>query len=162
VDDVVYFFPGQCEHCSHSLPRTAGPHAKPYQFTELPAFEPHTTEFRRHKVQCLCCGKTTRAAYDAQKIPSSRFGPRLMSAVVLLTGVYHLSRRRAVTLLSDLVGVRISLGAVSSVEHRVSEAIAPAVEEAHEHVVHAAVKHTEYPLLGAVWRGERDGTNLPG
>ncbi|MEY4581627.1 MAG: hypothetical protein RL701_6330 [Pseudomonadota bacterium] len=143
VDDVVNFFPKHCEHCSEALPETPDLHAKRYQFTELPAFEPHTTEFRRHKVHCPCCGKATRAAYDAQKIPSSPFGPRLMSAVALLTGVYHLSRRKAVTLLSDLVGVRISLGAVSSVEERVSEAVAPVVQEAHEHVIHAAVKHTD-------------------
>jgi transposase len=67
--------------------------------------------------------------------------------VALLTGVYHLSRRRAVELLSDLVGVRISLGAVSTVEQRVSEAVVPAVEEAHDHVVRAAVKHTD----GTTW-----------
>lgn len=147
VDDVVNLFPSHCEHCTQSLPETPDPHAKRYQFTELPAFEPHTTEFRRHKVRCPCCGKATRAAYDAQKIPSSAFGPRLMSAVALLTGVYHLSRRRAAELLSDLVGVRISLGAVSTVEQRVSEAVVPAVEEAHEHVLHAAVKHTD----GTTW-----------
>jgi transposase len=70
-----------------------------------------------------------------------------MSAAALLTGVYHLSRRRAVELLSDLVGVRISLGAVSTVEQRVSEAVVPAVEEAHERVLHAAVKHTD----GTTW-----------
>jgi transposase len=147
VDDIVDFFPDHCEHCSRTLPKTPDPHAKRYQFTELPAFEPHTTEYRRHRVQCLCCGKTTRAAYDAQKIPSSPFGPRLMSAVALLTGVYHLSRRRTVELLSDLVGVRISLGAVSRVEERVSEAVAPTFEEAHEHVVRAGVKHTD----GTTW-----------
>lgn len=147
VDDVVDFFPEFCEHCSGELPKTPDPHPKRYQFTELPAFEPHTTEYRRHKVLCPCCGKATRAAYDAQKIPSSPFGPRLMSAVALLTGVYHVSRRKAVELLSDLVGVRISLGALSSVEDRVSEAVAPAVEEAHEHVRHAAVKHTD----GTTW-----------
>jgi transposase len=147
VDDVVDFFPEHCEHCSQALPRTPDAHSKRYQFTELPAFEPHTTEYRRHQVLCLCCGKATRAAYDAQKIPSSPFGPRLMSAVALLTGVYHLSRRRTVELLSDLVGVRISLGAVSRVEERVSEAVVPAVEEAHDHVVRAAVKHTD----GTTW-----------
>jgi transposase len=70
-----------------------------------------------------------------------------MSAVALLTGVYHLSRRRAVQLLSDLVGVRISLGAVSAVEARVSEAVVPAVEEACERVANAAVKHTD----GTTW-----------
>ena len=66
-----------------------------------------------------------------------------MAVIVLLTGVYHLSRRKTVTLLSDLVGVRISLGAVSAVEARTSEALAPAVEEAWQQVGDAPVKHTD-------------------
>lgn len=70
-----------------------------------------------------------------------------MSAVALLTGVYHVSRRQAVQLLADLVGVRLSLGALSAVEARVSEAVAPAVDEACEHVANAAVKHTD----GTTW-----------
>jgi hypothetical protein len=37
----------------------------------------------------------------------------LMAIMALLTGVYHLGRRRAVELLSDIVGVRVSLGALS-------------------------------------------------
>jgi transposase len=48
-----------------------------------------------------------------------------------------------VGLLWDLLGVRMSLGAVSSIEQRVSEAVAPAVEEAWEHVLKAKVKHTD-------------------
>jgi hypothetical protein len=32
-----------------------------------------------------------------------------MAAIALVTGVYHLSRRKAVSFLSDLLGVRISL-----------------------------------------------------
>ncbi len=108
VDDVVDFFPAQCEQCCAALPETPDPRAKRYQFTELPAFEPHTTQFRRHGVDCPRCQCRTVAVYDPKKIPSSPFGPRLMSAVGLLTRVYHLSRRRAVQLLADLVGVRIA------------------------------------------------------
>jgi transposase len=87
------------------------------------------------------------APYDPDAIPSSAFGPRLMSAVALLTGVYHVSRRRTVDLLSDLVGVRLSLGAVSAVEARVSDAVEPAVNEACERVAKASVKHTD----GTTW-----------
>ena len=144
VDDVVDFFPEQCEHCSEPfLHPSHDPLAKRYQVTELPAFEPHTTEYRRHAMECLRCRGKTLAPYDPDRIPSSPFGPRLMSAVALLTGVYHLSRRSAVQLLSDLVGVRISLGAVSAVEARVSAAVVPVVEEACSQVVEAAVKHTD-------------------
>ncbi len=143
VDDIVDFFPSHCEHCCEALPKTPDPNARRYQFTELPAFEPHTTEYRRHGVHCPGCSAKTWAPYDPDKIPRSPFGPRLMGAVALLTGVYHLSRRRAIQLLADLVGVRISLGAVSAVEARVSEAVAPVVEEACAHVANAAVKHTD-------------------
>jgi transposase len=147
VDDFVDFFPSHCDHCCEALPKTPDAYAKRYQFTELPAFEPHTTEYRRHSVDCPRCDGKTWAPYDAAKIPGSPFGPRLMSAVALLTGVYHVSRRQAVELLADLVGVRISLGALSAVEGRVSEAVAPAVDEACEHVANAAVKHTD----GTTW-----------
>jgi transposase len=143
VDNVVDFFPPHCEHCSEPLPPTPDPMARRFQMTELPAFEPHTTEYRRHEVQCRRCNGKTLAPYDAKAIPSSSFGARLMSAIALLTGVYHLSRRKAVQLLSDLVGVRISLGALSSVEARVSEAVLPAVDQACERVASAPVKHTD-------------------
>ena len=92
---------------------------------------------------CACCGHKTRAAYDEDTIPASSFGPRLMSIVALLTGVYHVSRRKTATLLSDLVGVPISLGAISSVEARVSDAVKAGVDEAWMRVEGAAVKHTD-------------------
>ncbi|HEY1534415.1 MAG TPA: IS66 family transposase, partial [Polyangiaceae bacterium] len=114
-----------------------------YQQTEVPPIEPRTTEWRRHQVTCPCCGYKTRAAYDGDQIPASPFGPRLMAIMALLTGVYHLGRRRAVELLSDIVGVRVSLGALSAVEERVSCAVQPCVDEAWERVRAANVKHTD-------------------
>ena len=101
--------------------------SKRYQVTEIPAIQPHTTEYRRHAVGYPCCGYRTRAAYDEAKIPASPFGPRLMAIMALVTGIYHLSRRKAATLLCDLLGVRVSLGALSAVEARVSDAVQPAV-----------------------------------
>jgi transposase len=147
VDDFVDFFPSHCENCCKPLPETLDPSAKRYQMTELPAFEPHTTEYRRHAVRCPCCRHTTRAPYDHEAIPASPFGPRLMSVVALLTGVYHLSRRKTVDLLSDIVGVRISLGAVSAVEARVTDAVEQPVHDAWRRVAKASVKHTD----GTTW-----------
>jgi transposase len=57
--------------------------------------------------------------------------------------VYHVSRRNTAKLLSDLVGVPISLGAVSAVEARVSDAVEPAVAEAWKRVEGSPVKHTD-------------------
>lgn len=147
VDDVVDLYPAECENCWAALPEQPDPGAKRYQSIEVPPLQPYVKETRRHEVTCPCCGHKTRAAYDEQEIPASPFGPRLMSMIALLTGVYHVSRRRAAKLLSDLVGVPISLGAISAVEARVSDAVEPAVAEAWKRVEGAPVKHTD----GTTW-----------
>ena len=98
-------------------------------------------------MKCPRCRRTTTAPHDVSRIPASPFGPRLTSVVGLLTGVYHLSRRKTVQLLSDLMGVKISLGAVSAVEERVSESVKVPTQEALQRVLSADVKHTD----GTTW-----------
>jgi len=143
VDKFVEHFPCECENCWRPLPEVPDPHATRYQFTEVPPIRPHTTEHRRHAVPCPHCSYVTRAAYDENKIPSSPFGPRLMALMAMLTGVYHLSRRKAQQLLSDVVGVEVSLGGLSNVEARVSDAVKPAVTEVWNRVGQGEVKHAD-------------------
>jgi transposase len=144
VDAVVDHFPPECVNCWQALPMTPDPSPQRYQTTELPPVKPHTTEHRGHTVTCPCCKHRTAASFE---IPPA-FGPRLLAVAVLLTGAYHLSRRAAVRLLSDLVGVRVSLGALSTIERRVSDAVKSAAEEVWRHVVEeATVKHTD----GTTW-----------
>jgi transposase len=66
-----------------------------------------------------------------------------MATSAALTGGYHLSRRKTVRLLLELLGVRMSVGALIAVEGRVSEAIVPAVDQAWEQAKQAPVKHTD-------------------
>lgn len=143
VDDFIDHFPTECESCWRALPEVEDPKATRYQHTEVPPIKPHTSEHRRHAVRCPHCEYVTRAPYDEAKIPTSSFGPRLMALMALLTGVYHLSRRKAQALLDDVLGVSVSLGALSAVEGRVSEAIEPPVQEAWERATQADVKHTD-------------------
>lgn len=143
VNKFVDLFPPECENCWRPLPKVPDPGAKRYQQTEVPPIQPYTTEWRRHEVTCPCCRYKTRAAYDPTRIPSSPFGPRLMAIMALVTGAYHLGRRKAVDFLWDILGVRVSLGALSAVEARVSDAVQPTVDEAWAIVGQAEVKHTD-------------------
>jgi len=143
VDEVVDLFPSHCDGCADELPEVHDGEAHRYQQVEVPPIKPHTTEWRCHEVACPRCRYKTRAPYDPATIPTSPFGPRLMALVAFLTGVYHVSRRKTVVLLWELLGVRISLGALSALEARVSDAIAPAVEDAWQRVGEGAVKHTD-------------------
>jgi len=141
VSEFKNLFPPECENCWAALPQTPDPSAQRFQTIELPQPKAHVIEWLQHCVACPGCSHKTWASTGS--IPASPFGPRLSSVTALLTGVFHVSRRAAVSLLSDVLGVEISLGAVSAVEARVSEAVKPAVDEAWAKVEQAAVKHTD-------------------
>ena len=142
VDAFVHLYAEACEGCARALPRVADENARRYQSIDLERGGRNVTEYLRHAVECPC-GHTTMAPYDAQLIPASPFGPRLVSVVSLMTGVYHLSRRNTQAFLLEVLGVRMSLGVISQLETRVSTALEPASEEAHEDVLAAMVKHTD-------------------
>jgi transposase len=143
VDSVVNLFPSVCLGCGHALPEELDATPCRYQQLELREHRPHVTEWRCHEVDCERCGAATRAEYDRTKIPRSAFGPCLTAVVALLTGAYHLSRRKTQRLLSELLGISISLGAISAMERRSSEALKSCHEEALREVQHAGVKHTD-------------------
>lgn len=140
VDHVVDVYPPTCENCEVALPEVADPDPMRHQVTDLPEPTPEVTEFRCHAVECTC-GHRTRALLDG--IADSTFGPRLSAIIAMLTGVYHLSRRTTQRAARELLGVEISLGAISGIEHRVGEALEYSVDEAWEKVRAAKVKYTD-------------------
>jgi transposase len=141
VSEFKQLFPSECENCWAPLPSAPVSSVQRFQTIELPPLNAYVTEWQRHCIKCPRCSHETWAS--VAPIPTTPFGPRLSAAIGLFTGVYHLSRRAAVSLLSDVLGIEISLGAVSAVEERVSEAVKPAVAEAWAKVEQAPVKHTD-------------------
>ncbi len=99
VDTFIDLFPPVCLGCAHALPRKVDVSACRYQQLELRDHRPHVMEWRRHEVDCELCGASTRAEYDRTQLPSSAFGPCLTAVVAMLTGAYHLSRRKTQKLL---------------------------------------------------------------
>lgn len=143
VHERIELFPAGCSGCGHSLPETPDIEARRYQRIDLVRGGRTVTQWRRHEVACPHCGAKTRAPYDPAVIPASPFGPRLTAVVAMLTGVYHLSRRRTSQLLRELFDVAISVGSVSNIEAAASAALAPAAAEALREVAAADVKHTD-------------------
>jgi len=143
VDTFVHLFPQACLGCARALPEVPDAAACRYQQLDLREHRPHLTEWLRHEVRCPHCGACTRAPYDSDGIPAWAFGPCLTATVALLTGAYHLSRRKTQRLLSELFGITVSLGAISAMEKRASEALASAHEEALREVQYAEVKHAD-------------------
>ena len=145
VDGFVDLSPQQCEDCQASLAHVVERLIARFQLFELPKLACTITEYRRFQKTCVC-GYTTKGPVG--DIPSSPFGPRLMSFVALLIGVYHLSRRQVQDLLRDLLGLSISLGGISNIERQASEATKPAFEETKTALNAQEVKYTD----GTTWR----------
>lgn len=143
VDTFIDLFPPACLDCGDSLPRKPDAAACRYQQLDLRDHRPHLTEWRRHDVECQRCGAATQAEYDRTQLSSFAFGPCLTAVVVLLTGAYHLSRRKTKKLLHELFGISVSTGAISAMEKRASCALADAHEEAKREVQYAGIKHAD-------------------
>jgi transposase len=141
VNEFKDLFPPECENCWAPLPPMPGSKVQRFQTVELPPLKAYVIEWLRHCVACPKCRHKTWASITP--IPTTPFGPRLSAVIGLVTGVYHLSRRGAVGLLSDVLGIDISLGAVSAIEERVSEAVKAPVDEAWTKFDEAPVKHTD-------------------
>lgn len=141
VDATFEHFPDACTECGESLPAETDPDALRHQVTELPPIQPHTTEHRLHAVSCGC-GCVTRAVLP-EHVPVGAFGPRLVSMVALLTGLYRLSKRNTVRALRELFGVKMSLGSVSQCERLLSRALAEPHRELHEHIMGLPLVHAD-------------------
>lgn len=155
VDRTEDVFPGECENCWNPLPKNPDEDAHRHQVTEIPIAKPFVTEYRMHGVWCLHCGFRTRGRLDPA-IACSSFGARLCAIVGLLSGVYHVTRRKTQALLSDLLGVDMSLGSVSAIEACISDSLESSTNEVVEKVSASPVIHTD----GTGWNQAGEGKQI--
>jgi transposase len=124
--------PEECSRCGHPLSGTdTEPHR--HQVTEIPPVVAEATEYRLHTLTCSECGAETCGELPAG-VPRGAFGPRLQAMVSLSSGHYHLSKRKTEELMADFFQAEVSLGSISALEQRTSEAVREPVEEAREYV----------------------------
>jgi transposase len=141
--------PKHCEKCStRLLGKDATPTRK--QFFELPTVEPIVTEYALHAVACPSCQHVTRAQLPVDG-PDRMLGPSVDAVIALLMGAYRMSKRTVVDAMLGLYGMPISVGEVVNAQHRASEAMAVAVNEAREVAQHALVKNADETS----WREDR-------
>ncbi len=120
-DQIRALKPAACRGCGRVLSGD-DPQPRRHQVLELPPVRPTVTEYQLHLLRCPRCDRTTCAAWPAG-VPRGGYGPRLQSAVALLTGAYRLSKRMARTLCADLLGVPVCTGQVCALESRTTVAL---------------------------------------
>lgn len=145
VDETHDIWPTHCEGCQQPLrseARVEGGEVVRHQVIEVPEVRARVTEYRLHTQGCPQCEWATLAKVP-EGVATGPFGPRLMAVVALCSGVYRLSKRLIVSMLSDLFGVDLALGSVTACEQRTSEVLAEPVAEARRYVEQQSVLYAD-------------------
>ncbi len=153
VDQHHDCIPSECAACTAPL-RGRDPEPLLHQVFHLPEVRPLVEQYALHALECCDCGTMTRAELPAG-VPTRSFGPSVVAAIALLMGAYRMSKRAVQMLLADMFGLKISLGAIVDSQFVASTALANPVEQAHEHVAAAPIKHADETSwrdkTGTVW-----------
>lgn len=140
VTRIVDWKPTRCWDCHRPLVGS-DPSPQRYQVWELPEIIPEVTENRVHWLQCECgrwsCGELP------PEVAASNFGPRLTALVSVLAGAYRLSHKNIKALCSDVFSVDMAAGSISTLQQRISDAVAVPVQEAREAIVQAKAVHAD-------------------
>ena len=76
-------------------------------------------------------------------VSTGQMGPRLLSYVAVLSGLYHLSVRKIQRLLQDQYGTHFSTGLISEAQGRVSSMLTPTHQALHQHIKKASLVHVD-------------------
>ena len=121
VNDTISCELEACPHCqSKDLVKRGKPAI--FQTIEIKKSPLWVTDYERQRYYCKKCKRKSHA-HLPKGVGADCFGPRLRAAMGMLTGVFHISRRRTAELLDTLLGLKISVGSISMNEERVSKAL---------------------------------------
>ncbi len=145
------------ETCGGWVERLEGSDPNPYrhQVVEIPPIQLHVEEHRLHQLSCPRCAQKTRAVLP-ETVVSSGYGERVVAMVSLLSGMYRHSHRMVQSAMSDLLGVKMSLGTINRLRLEASEAVAKPVSEAQEYVQYSAIVGADETGFS---QGNADGHN---
>lgn len=153
-NEVHHHVPKECQHCGEELSgKDTQPHR--HQIIEIPSYSPHIIEHQQHQLECVCCGKKTRAGLP-KEVPSKVYGDRLAAIVGWLSGEHRQSHRLVKSLMENLFGVELSRGSIDRLRQQVSESVVEAVEQAQQYVQEQKVVHSDETSF---CQGNRDGLN---
>ncbi len=133
IDRVMQHRPPRCIHCHANLAKgkPTGTAVHHYAY-ELPEIRPLVTDHQCLDVQCPECGLVTSAELPAG-VPPGRYGPSVQAMTGLLRGELRQSVRQTSSVMTQVLHVPMSTGAVAKAQEQVSRALAAPCEEALAH-----------------------------
>ena len=105
----------QCQHCAADVSAVAQSALQSYDRIEIPEIKPDVTRVTLHGGICPCCAKRFKAAPPQGLEPGSPFGLNLRAFAIYLRASHAVSFERLARLMSDLLGLDISEGALVNI-----------------------------------------------
>jgi transposase len=102
----------ECPHCAADVSGAMQSALERYDRIELPEIKADVTRVVLHGGTCPCCARRFKARPPEGLEPGSPFGPNLRAFVLYLRFTHAISFERLARLMSDLVGLEISEGAL--------------------------------------------------
>ncbi|MGI8449858.1 MAG: IS66 family transposase [Streptosporangiaceae bacterium] len=139
-DEVVTHEPGWCAGCGSDLAGAQLAGADRRQVIDIPQVRALVTEHRLIARRCGCGTVTTGQAPAGAAAPV-QYGPRLSAIGAYLWHGQFLSRNRTCQAMSEMFGVPVSPGTVTSMVTRITGALGPVLEMIRAAVTAAPVAH---------------------
>jgi transposase len=128
-------FASSCQHCGADVSRRPQIACEAYDRVEIPDIKPDITRVTLHGGTCPCCGKRFKAAAPADMPQGSPFGPNLRALVIYLRFTQGIAFERLARLLSDLLGLDISEGALVNMLDASRDAFAAQTNQIRTHLL---------------------------
>jgi transposase len=149
---VVIHTPEACDGCGTSLQRAPVSSVEARQVFDLPEIGLEAVEHRLEHRRCRC-GVTTMAPAPAGVGGPVQYGPRVRAIGAYLVGYQHLPYERACETLTDLLGVGMSVGTLTSALTRTGDALGPFLDAVRDRIAAAQVAHFDETSLRVAGAG---------
>ncbi len=114
----------QCQHCAADVSGVAQTALQSYDRIEIREIKPQVTRMALHGGICPCSAKRFKVTPPPGLEPGSPFGPNLRALAIYLRASHAVSYERLARLMSDLLGLEISEGALVNILDGSREAFA--------------------------------------
>ncbi len=114
----------RCGHCQADVSGVFQTAVHAYDRIEIPEIVPDVTRVTLYGGSCPCCARRFKASPPAGLEPGSPFGANLRAFVLYLRFAQAIPFERLARLMSDLLGLEISEGALANVLQACSDAFA--------------------------------------
>jgi transposase len=147
-DVIVRCRPERCAGCGAALPESGQRRVGRSQVVDLVPARAVVVEAWRYAARCRACGTRTVAAAPAGLEAERTFGPEIEALLAYFHERHHLGYERLVEVCDQVLGLRLSQGAVANALARVAERARPQYA-----AIGAAVRAS--PVLGSDETGAR-------